>query len=92
MVLQQQVINTIIDKNATITDKKYKTLNIHTNSKESFNTYNITYNNTSVETYRHNKHTNIKNNYTSTNEKYYSQHTVGISNFTFRCSYNTNLH
>ena len=26
--------NTIIDKNATITDKKYKTLNIHTNSKE----------------------------------------------------------
>ena len=82
----------IINKNATITDKKYKTLNIHTNSKETFgNTYNITYNNTSVETYRHNKHTNIKNNFTSTNEKYYSQHTVGISTSNFRCSYNTNL-
>ena len=82
----------IIDKNAVITDKKYKTLNIHTNSQETFgNTYNITYNNTSVETYRHNKHANIKNNFTSTNEKYYSQYTVGISTSTFRCSYNTNL-
>ena len=49
------------------------------------------YNNTSIETYRHNKHNNIKNNFTSTNEKYYSQHTVGISISTFRCSYNTNL-
>ena len=49
------------------------------------------YNNTSIETYRHNKHNNIKNNFTSTNEKYYSQHTVGISTSTFRCSYNTNL-
>ena len=41
------------------------------------------YNNTSIETYRHNKHNNIKNNFTSTNEKYYSQHTVGISISTF---------
>ena len=83
---------TIIDKNSSITNKKYKTLNIHTNSQETFgNTYNITYNNTSVETYRHNKYNNIKNNFVSTNEKYYSQHTVGISTSTFRCSYNTNL-